>query len=535
MKTPRLPPLPRLLATLWLATACTTAAAQSPAQPFDIWEYEVEGNSVLDIPRIERALQAHLGPGRAMADIEAARAALEQAYQAAGYLTVGVDIPEQDISGGVVRLQVIEGRVANLWVSGSRWHDQGRIRATVAEFSPGQVPEFNRAQQQLAQVNAEPGQRVQPVLRPGRLPGTVDIDLQVNDELPLSGTLELNNQHASGTARERLQAGLRYANLFQLGHALSINLVTAPAAPRQSTAWITQYQVPLAAGGSLSLGWTHSSSDLETLGGTQVLGRGDTWTLRRGWALHTADLAATLSLGADLKQLDETTRFGSDAVATPLRYAPLQVSGSLAWSGEHARWQLQSGLTLNPRTVLQRRVPCPIADGSDGHDDQFACKRQGGDGGFGVWRVDARGLLPLAPLALHLRASGQAATGALVSAEQFTLGGADSVRGHAESSASGDHGWLTSAELHSPNLARLIHEGWQEVTALGFADLGRVMTDDAAAGQARRRALAGVGLGLRARAASLETSIDLAWPVSPIRRPRLGDDPRLHARLQLRF
>ena len=364
MKSPRPTALPRLLAALALAAAGGAALAQSSdtaAQSFDIWEYEVEGNSVLDIPRIERALQAHLGPGRAMADLEAARAALEQAYQAAGYLTVGVDIPEQDISTGVVRLQVIEGRVAHLWVSGSRWHDQGRIRATVAEFSPGQVPEFNRAQQQLAQVNAEPGQRVQPVLRPGRLPGTVDIDLQVNDELPLSGTLELNNQHADGTARERLQAGLRYANLFQLGHALSLNLVTAPAAPRQSTAWITQYQVPLAAGGSLSLGWTHSSSDLETLGGTQVLGRGDTWTLRRGWALNTAELAASLSLGIDYKQLDETTRFGSDEVATPLRYAPLQVSGSLAWSGEHARWQLQSGdrksTRLNSSHSQQSRMP----------------------------------------------------------------------------------------------------------------------------------------------------------------------------------
>ena len=66
-----------------------------------------------------------------------------------------------------------------------------------------------------------------PVLPSTPEPGTVDIDLQVNDELPLSGTLELNNQHASGTARERLQAGLRYANLFQLGHALSLNLASA--------------------------------------------------------------------------------------------------------------------------------------------------------------------------------------------------------------------------------------------------------------------------------------------------------------------
>lgn len=534
-----------LLLPLWAGIACAQAPeSATPAAPvtsaaaqprFDIWEYEVEGNSVLPVPAIELALQGHLGPARAMADVEAARAALEQAYQKAGYMSVGVDIPEQQISAGIVRLLVVEGRVGHLYVSGSRYHDQGRIRQRVAEFEPGRVPDFNRAQDQLASLQRGDELRLQPVLKPGVTPGTVDIDLQVKDELPLSGSVELSNQHAHGTAPLRLLGTLRYANLFQRGHALSLTFQTAPQQMRQSSAWIGNYQVELDDGGSLSLGWTHSNSDLDTLGGTQVLGRGNTWSLRRAWALGQRDVSAQLSVGVDLKDLGERTRFGSDEIATPLRYLPLNLGWTQSWMGPRERWQWSANLVLASRTLLDRSIACPSADGGAGVDDQFACKRQGGDGGFAALRLDARGQWPLGPLALHLRLSGQGASGPLVSSEQFSLGGAESVRGYAESEANGDHGLLGSAELHSPNVARWLGEAWREVTLLGFADAGRAWTLEAAAGQAPRVSLAGVGLGLRGAGPDFETALDLAWPLKATPQTPARQGPKVHARLQWRF
>ena len=48
------------------------------------------------------------------------------------------------------------------------------------------------------------------------------------------------------------------------------------------------------------------------------------------------------------------------------------------------------------------------------------------------------------------RAGGQAATGALISNEQFALGGVNSVRGYYEGDQYGDCGWTGSVELRSP-------------------------------------------------------------------------------------
>ena len=99
-------PLRRLTAAWWLlagmAAAATAGAAHGAAPAaeqglprFDIYQYVVGGNSVLSALAIELAVTPHLGELKTLRDVEAARAALEKAYQKAGYLTVAVSIPEQ--------------------------------------------------------------------------------------------------------------------------------------------------------------------------------------------------------------------------------------------------------------------------------------------------------------------------------------------------------------------------------------------------------------------------------------------------------
>src|SRR5581483_3735316 len=116
-----------LLPTLaWPQDQGTPATQGSQAKvvadpQFDILEFEVHGNSVLDVETIERVVTPFLGLNKTMADVEAARAALEKVYQSVGYLTVFVDVPEQRVDGGVVMLNVIEGRIELLRVTASRY------------------------------------------------------------------------------------------------------------------------------------------------------------------------------------------------------------------------------------------------------------------------------------------------------------------------------------------------------------------------------------------------------------------------------
>jgi len=551
-----------------LTAAGAPARAQSdqPAAPpaagdnarFDVFEYVIEGNTVLPVATIERTVTPFLGPGRPMADVEAARSALEKAYQGAGYLSVFVDIPEQRVEDGVVTLKVIEGRVARLSVTGSRYFSQGYIRDKVGEFGEGQVPNFNEAQRQLALVNRSEERRVQPVLRPGRLPGTVEVELKVSDSLPLEGTLELTNQHAVDTVPLRLSGSLRYDNLFQRDHSLSLTAITAPEKPSQSQVLVTNYSIPLDNGNTFTGYAVLSDSSVETLGGVTALGKGTTLGLRYSVPFYSATGAYSLSFGADYKDLQQrivTAGAGGAAgtVFTPLRYLPFQLAYSGSWSEAGATTQVNVTFIAALKRVLQRTLPdCPRPDGTIGSEDQFACSRKGADGGFSLLRADLRHSEPLpGGSLLSLRLAGQLAPNPLVSGEQFSLGGAETVRGYLESAANGDNAVFGSLQWRSP-LAGSLFAGtpatgirtpkadgpaawWSSLAAVAFVDVGRVSIIDPAAGQAARVPLLGSGLGLRLDGPSgLSAAFDVAWALKATA-SQPGGSARLHARVAMRF
>ncbi len=500
--------------------AQTPATAEAPR--FDILEFEVAGNTVLPEAQVEQAVMPFMGPQLSLAEVEAARTALEKAYQGAGYLTVFVDIPDQRVDGGVVRLQVTEGKVDRLSVTGSRYYAQGRIRAGAAEVAEGQVPNFNVVQQQVAALSRSETRRVQPVLKPGAVPGTVEVELKVSDQLPLGASFEVNNNHAAGIAPLHAVANIHYDNLFQREHSIGLTLMGTPTASAQSKVAVGSYTVPIGSEGE-SLGATlvWSNSNVATLGGTQALGKGTTLGLRwlkplatpwNGWQ--------ALNLGADWKDLQEQTVFGASSISTPLRYVPLQLGYSGGYGSD--AWQSQWNLTLSYgfAPLLRREVAnCPSANGGIAPVDQFACKRAGADGSFTTARFDLRQTLSAGDWGqLALRTAGQLSNEPLASAEQFVLGGADSVRGYYDSTALGDGALLGSLEWRrdmAPAMRRRAGEaasaGLRELTLLAFVDGGRVYTQHALPGTFGHQTLASAGVGLRLQTnAGMSLSLDYA-------------------------
>ncbi|RTL33468.1 MAG: ShlB/FhaC/HecB family hemolysin secretion/activation protein [Burkholderiales bacterium] len=538
----------RGLIALSMALAPLVAGAQAApeaAPRFDILEFEVEGNTTLSAVIIEKAVMPFMGPQRNLDDAEAARAALEKAYQAAGFLTVFVDLPEQRIDGGVVRLKVLEGRIERLYVTGSRYFDQGEIRRRVAELAPGRVPDFNAVQQQLASVNTGEERRVQPILRPGRQPGTVEAELQVKDKLPLSGSLEASNANNANTTAERVNGTIRYDNLWQLGHSIGLNLTTAPSAPSQTTIAVLTYAIPLEGGDSLSAYAVHSNSNVEVLGGTRVAGKGNTLGLRYGINLGATERGnQSLALGVDYRDVQEQIKLGDLSISKPLRYLPLQAAYTANWAVPGRQFSSNLALSAGLRPLLARRIDgCELEDGSLGTDDQFRCKRKGADGGFATLRWDLRHVEVFKHFAVAGRLAGQLASQQLSSAEQFTLGGVDTVRGYLEGAAAGDHGALASLELRSANLAEWLqrhHPGpalddLGELSLLAFVDAGRLQTINPDPGQNRRQPLLGTGVGVRFASRS---GVNVDMLLADARKAVVGAPPpgrRVHARMAVKF
>jgi hemolysin activation/secretion protein len=512
-------------ATALSAPGQASAAAPGEALPrFNVYQYLVGGNSVLDALAIEAAVTPFLGDGKTLGEVEAARAALEKAYHDAGYLTVVVTIPDQAVDSGEVSLQVVEAVVDRLKVKGAEFSLPSVIKSGVPELAEGSVPNFNVLQAQLARINRSADARVTPVLRSGSLPGTVEVQLDVDDQLALHGSVELSNRQTPNTTPSRLSASVRYDNLWQRGHSLGLTLQAAPERPGDARVAALTYVLPTGRGSdALSTYWVHSRSAFASLSnapGLGLLGNSDTIGLRYTLPLGAnAEASQTLAGGIDYKNTQQTIQVeDGGSTNTPLIYLPLVASYNAALMDARRSSAIDLTLTAGLRGWFGNT------------DAKFVAKRNGASASYLALRAGLQHSENFERWVLVGRVDSQLATGPLVPSEQMVAGGAESVRGYLEAERSGDLGLRATLELRTPIYRPAGATSAWQLGGLAFIEAARLKTLQPLAPQRAQVSLAGTGIGLRLTAPrGLSLELDLARALVEGDTTRAGDH-RLHAR-----
>ena len=95
-------------------TPAPPRAASNPNEPkFPIRRIEVSGVTRLSPQRVRAITGPYENRSLGASDINVLLEALTRAYVAKGYLTTRVYLPEQNLRTGVLKLQVLEGRLAS--------------------------------------------------------------------------------------------------------------------------------------------------------------------------------------------------------------------------------------------------------------------------------------------------------------------------------------------------------------------------------------------------------------------------------------
>ncbi|WP_434027778.1 ShlB/FhaC/HecB family hemolysin secretion/activation protein [[Pseudomonas] boreopolis] len=471
MSVKKIRPAASALATGLMLAMCSAAVhaqqAEAPAsapsgegsgtdtRKVTINEYIVRGNSVLDARSIERAVTPYLGPGRTLEDVEAARAALQAAYQERGYQSVYVDLPEQQVTGGVVFLQVTETRLGQVEVVGAKHNDPEALRERVPSLRAGEVPDFNRAQQELTRLNRTAKRQVIPLVKQGGQAGTMDVQLKVEDESPWRFSASVNNDHSADTSALRSVVSVGNDNLWQKEHVASLTFFAAPEDLDEAKVWSGSYALPLGSPDwTLEFSGYTSDSDVLTEGNTNVTGRGHelgvklsrTLAMSGAWWHQFSVGVAFKDRKEGVGMLDQETQY------VPLKYAPITVGYSGFMQGE--KNQLGTGLQVvfGTRNFL--------GYGSDA--DAFDWARYRADPSFVAVKADLNDTLTLESGAQwYARLSAQVSDIPLVSGEQFAAGGMYTVRGYRSAEALGDYGAIGSIEWRTRPLGLWGLQDWR--------------------------------------------------------------------------
>lgn len=473
-----------------------------------IREYRLRGAKVLTRREFEKAVYPFMGPRRGEQDVELARQALEKAYKARGYQTVYIEVPQQDARGGVIFLKAVEAPVGRLRVKGAKWYLPSDILKKAPSMQEGVVPDFNQVQKDLIALNQSPDRKVTPELRPGVVPGTVDIDLNVEDKSPLHGSIELNNRYNANTKPYRLNATLSYGNLWQLGHTFGLSYQVAPERPEDASVLTGYYMMPVPNqdGLSLMLTGTKQNSDVSTLGGGAVAGRGEVLGFRLMKQLRSADgFFHSLSFGMDYKNFEQDLIAAGTVNSSPVTYFPMTLSYSAGQVRKHSYTDLNLTTTFHLRGL-----------GSNDTAESLGIRRYQADDGFFYVRGDLSHTHDLpGGFKAFIKVQSQLSGSALINTEQFSIGGLSSVRGYLEATQLGDSGVIGTAELRSPTLlgaeAKDSSDEWR---FYAFYDQGRVFVNKTLPAQSNYFDLASVGVGTIIRwHKHTHGSLDVALPL----------------------
>ncbi|MDB5824640.1 MAG: hemin-binding protein [Herminiimonas sp.] len=468
-------------------------AFSSPAafseEHFSISRFEIVGNSLLSQQDIDAAVMPLTGSNRVFGDIQKALEALEVAYRRKGFSAVRVHVPEQELSQGSVRIEVMESRLANIVVSGNQHFDEANIRASLLPLETGKSPALGRLSEAIQLANDNPAKQVEVTLVSRTEEGKLDAKVQVTDSAPFHASATLDNSGTRASGRFRTGIALQNANLFGRDQVGTIAYTTSPDSPADVHVdlWSIGYRIPLYSFGD-SIDFVYGTSSVNTpgssptLGGSLgIIGKGSVAGLRWNHFLpRDGNDASKLIYSLDRKYINSRCSFNGVEVRvdvpTPdisacVPYTVMPIG--LSYFGRRD----SPGQVLDFNIGVQRN----LATGSEytnvtGRADRYSYLTPGNrdtSDGFMTLRGGASLFKATAnDWQLHFAGSFQVASDPLVSSEQFGLVGANAVRGFSERAVAADGGAILSGELYTPDLVKKM-PGRGNLRLLAFYDVGR--------------------------------------------------------------
>ena len=433
------------------------APTGGPSVQFTVNRFEFEGNTKVSSERLGQALGDYVKQPITFEQLQEATNVVANTYAQAGWLARAF-LPRQDITDGVVRIQVIEAVYGGSLVDGEFSHaSRSRVEGMMAaQIETGQLLSLKDVERALLLADDIPGISVVGSLTAGKETGQTDVLVSVEDTPLFIGRLQVDNQGNKSTGENEVSLNANLNGLAGWGDQASIYGLYTEGLSFVSVGYsVPVFYSGLRLGASYStLGYRIIDSDLA---GAQGSGFANTWTVDATQPLvRSRNTNVFGRLAYTSKQFDNragqitTSNYTVDQVLFNLTATHLDTFGGGGYTV----------LTLTPS----------VGDVSYGGSPDYATLVSLTTRSEGNYTKLRYGLSRQQNLSgqwsMFVNWRGQVASKNLDSSERFYLGGPYGVRAYPNNEGGGSQGNLLSLELrYSP---------WQELQLAGFWDIGNV-------------------------------------------------------------
>jgi hemolysin activation/secretion protein len=373
---------------------------------------------------------------------DAINVAIGRYYREKGFFLARAFIPEQKIENGLVAINIVEGYIDQVVISGNRLYSDEQVSELFGPLQ-GEAIFLDNVENAVFIANDYPGMKANVLFGPGLEPGSAALQVNIKEETS-DGYVTFDNYGSTFTGENRLRGNYQFYNLLGLADRLDLNGILT-LQPQNSLYYDIAYQQPVLANRYL-VGGSYNSNEFDVGGDLTDLGINGTSTALRGFMtrIMSRGRTARLTSTVDLSLKESTSRVVSSlnsrdklaVIGTSANYA------GTSWSSSSAYQQISAKLSIGLAGFLGSMDN--NGDGLSGRRGSIQ-DRAGGD--FTKINIDYLRVSQLTEFqSLLLRFSGQTTPDILTSMEQFSLGGPDTVRAYPVAEALVDKAWLVSVE-----------------------------------------------------------------------------------------
>lgn len=199
-----------------------TSKHQTKGQTFTIKAFQFKGNTLVNSEALNAVVARFTSHPITFNDLLFAAAEIGDFYRKQGRVA-RVYVPEQEISNGIVTLQIIEGRFGEWKLDGNKPDhlDLYRVSGYIDKaHKGGEILNTKRLDRALLLMDDLPGVSVVGNLASGKENGETDLVLQMGNESLVDTQLSLDNYGSRSTGEERLNGEYYIKSPFNRGDQL---------------------------------------------------------------------------------------------------------------------------------------------------------------------------------------------------------------------------------------------------------------------------------------------------------------------------
>ncbi len=476
------------------ADISTTPDVQAPPGAekikFVLKKVKVEGATKVSEKNVAAAYEQLIGQNITLVQVYEIANKITRIYRDHGYILSRAVVPQQEITGGVVTIRVVEGFVSSFNIQGDTYGAKREIEAFARKLRDTGALTAKNLERYLLLMNDLPGIKVRSVLAPSKnVPGGADMTLVVEQDR-FKGLANLDNYGNTYLGEERLTLGGQVNSLFRSSDQWNGTFLWAPDHDE------LKY---------FGLGFRHNVGNEGTKYGVNL-------------SYTETDPSLPDALGGNLGPRGESYLVSFNVDHPFIRSRAFNVYGGASFDLTKNKTLYDPGLggieTEDTQRILRLNSSLSYLDGWAGYNTANAVLSQGldvfgasdegdanlsrteGDPTFTKFTLEVTRLQRIwGPITGLVGLTGQVAADPLLASEEFGYGGSDYGRGYDSSEITGDHGLAGKVELaYTRTVEKKYLNDYQVYT---FYDLGAAWNKDPGAGEDSRNSGASAGIGTR--------------------------------------